>query len=337
MVRMATAAWLAGMVSLSAAQTTELALTLAAGERAWTTVAAGDARATWSGSGPTTEVTLTNGAGVVGRLDPTPTGLVDISLAVSAEGASELRVQFTDDPARAPVSALWTAEVSGAKAQRLAARLAPPAPAESPLYLYVGAKGDGTLRLSALALVSEALPPRLEAGPPPALPDGWEPAGYLDAQAREVAGATELLIEINGLQLSIEPETSCVLGGFAPLSAFILARGNTPRKLTLEGEFPAGIACDPREFSITKGGTSRAHLRVQGLLPGTHTGRVTARSGRESASFPLRVTVTRGYPSFGAAAGEPAGARRWQLREVVVRATPTSTLPELLDQAQPIL
>jgi len=327
---------LIGACGLLAAQTTALPLTLAEGERDWTAVTAGDGRAAWSAS----EAVLTPGAGAAGisaPLDPAPAGALSISLLATTEGATDLLVQFVEDPGSPPSAPLWSVALTDSKPHRLAARLVPPAAGGRPLHLYLGARGPGTLRLSELALGVEAPLPPVDTALEPPLPLDWRPEGYLDAQAREVAGATELLVEVNGLQLSIDPDTSCPVGGFAPLSAFVLARGNATRKLSIEGEFPAGVVCDTREYQITKSGTSRAHLRLQGLVPGVYTGRVTASSGKEAAAFPVTVTVGRSYPAFGTTAAGTAGAQGWQLQELVVHTTPDSTPEDLAAQVEAAL
>ncbi|MBM3472448.1 MAG: hypothetical protein FJX75_04145 [Armatimonadetes bacterium] len=331
---------LAAATGCATAQTGELPLTFADGQRAWTVLADGGGQVSWSGSGPATEVSLAPGAGqagIVARLEPEPTGLVDIGVSATGEGAPQLVVQFLREPTTKSAATLWRMAVPPGKRQRLAARLAPPAAGSQPLYLYIGAQAQGQLRLSELALVQETLPLPADTSVKPALPDGWKPDGPLDAQAREIAGVTELTVDVGGTQVSVNPETSCALGGFASLSALVLARGTGTRMLSITGEFPDGVACDAREYAIAKSGLHNASLRVQGLLPGAYSGRLTASSGKDSASFPIHLTVSRNYPAFGVTAGDTPGARQWQLREVLVRATVTSTAQQLLDQVRPII
>jgi len=331
---------LAGAAGVVAAQTGELPLTFADGERAWSVLAEGGGQVSWSGSGPTTEVSLAPGAGqagIVARLEPEPTGLVDMSLSAMADGALQLVVQFSREATRKPDGALWRTAVAAGKRQRLAARLAPPAANGQPLYLYIGAKAEGQLRLSDLVLLQEALPPPVDTSAEPALPDDWQPDGTLDAQAQEIAGVTELTVDVGGLQVSVNPETSCTLGRFAPLSALVLARGTGTRMLAITGEFPDGVACDARDYAITKSGLLRAPLRVQGVLPGAYSGRLTVSSGKDSASLPIHLTVSRDYPAFGVTADENPDGHRWQLREVRVQATAGSTAQQLLDQVRPVI
>jgi hypothetical protein len=331
---------LAGAACAAAAQTGELPLTFAEGQHAWTALAEGGGQVSWSGSGPTAEVALAPAAGragVIVRLSPEPTGLVDISLSAIAEGTPQLVVQFSREPAVRPGGELWRIAVPPGKRQRLAARLAPPAANGQPLYLYVGAQAQGGLRLSELVLVQEALPPPADTSAEPALPDGWQPNGNLDAQAHTIEGVTELTVDVGGMQVSVSPETSCALGGYAPLSALILARGSGARMLSITGEFPQGATCDSRDYPIAKTGLLRAPLRLQGLLPGAHSGRLTVSSGKDAASLPIHLTVTRNYPAFGVTAEGNASAHKWQLREVRVQATAASTAQQLLDQVRPAI
>lgn len=325
---------------ISSGQSEEIGPPFAMQDQAWSAITDGQGRVVWSGSGQATEVVLSpagGAAGVVALLFPTPTGLVDVSLSVLTEGDAQLGAQFVTGRDTLPSTFLWSPPVVAGKRQRSAARLAPPVPNGHELYFCLVAHGHGTVRVGELALLHEPLPPPLSAPASNAMPLDWKPEGNLDAQAHDIAGTTELVVHVNGLQVSVRRDTACSLGHFTPLVAFMEVRGTGARSVTITGEFPDGVICDPRSDTISKGGIHRGQIRLQGALPGVYEGRLRVSSGKESAALPVRVAVSRGYPAFGASMTDKPGPYQWQLREICVKADHLSTAEALAEQVHPFI
>jgi len=317
-----------------------LDLSLAAGERTWHAVGQGEVR--WEGRDEAASIQLrpdSGYAGVAALLPDEAAGrLVDIEVTVSGNGKAELVASFSPEEGAVPDSPAWTADLSGGKRQRLAARLAPPAGTGAPLYLHLGARGSGEVTASDLVVVSEEVLAAVERPQDPALPADWEPSGNLDATPRRMGDATELLVEVAGVEFALVPQTACTVGTFAPLTALVTNRGDREKTLVVRAACPDGLAFDPREFPLTRAGTDRAVLRFQGLLPGAYAARMDVSCGEDAASVPVEATVARGYPAFGTTVSDGNQVTgRWQIREILVRASEQSTTQDLLAQVQPRL
>ncbi len=323
-----------------AAPQQQLPISLASGERPWRTVDGSTVK--WEGRDEAARARLEPGGGYAGISAALPeeavAGLVALELAVSADGKAEFVLGFSSDGESVPTDAAWVVDLPSGK-RRLAARLAPPAAGSAPLHMHLGARGKGAVAIGELVAVSEEVNDPVE-GPAtiPALPADWEPGGNLDAAARRMGEAEELFVQVNGVEFSLVGETACSLGAFAPLTALVTNRGGPEKRLTVSAECPEGLAFEPREFPLTRAGTDRAILRLQGLLPGAYAAKINVSCGTESASLPVRATVGRGYPAFGTASVEGNQVTgRWQLREMLVRASPDSTVEDLLAQVKPHL
>ncbi len=319
-----------------------LSLNLAPAAAVWRPVVEGGGAVTWSGAAADAAVTLKPGGGYAGIAAPLGeqpiSGLIDAELTVVAEGTVELCVGFSAAGAEAPPGAVWLVKLPGGKAQRLGARLAPPA-LSAPLHLHLGARGAGSVRLSGLTLVSENAPPLVDAGPLKApLPPNWQPEGTLDARSRRIGQSTELSVEVNGIGFSVIPVASGALGGSAIVKGLVTVRGQATKSLAITGQFPDGVVVEPRDSPVDTAATDQVSLRCECLLPGVYNGKLILTSGRDSAALPLQVTVGRNYPAFGTMVSDGnRTAGRWQLREMRVKASPTSTADELIRQVAPLL
>ena len=341
------AAVLGGLAAASLAADTSptpaLPLTFAQGESIWRAVAEGGGQVAWASGGAEPSVTLKPNAGYAGIVAPVSdqplNGLLDAELVAVGDGKAELEVGFSAATDGAPRTWAWSFKPSGGRPQRLEARLAPLLRASGPVYLHLGARGSGTLQLSRLSLSPEDVLPPVDASSVQApLPPNWQPSGTLDATSRRMGEETDLVVEVRGIQFSMMPEVSGTLGYLTPVTALVVSQGEAEKSISITGEFPDGVAIEPREAPITKAQVDRATVRLQGLLPGRYTGKLIVSSGRDSAALPLTVTVARGFPAFGTTitnGNQVAG--RWQLREIRVRASPTSTADDLVQQVAPIL
>jgi hypothetical protein len=193
--------------------------------------------------------------------------------------------------------------------------------------------------LSGLTLVSENAPPPVDAGPLKApLPPNWQPEGTLDARSRRIGQSTELSVEVNGIGFSVIPTASGTLGGSAIVKGLVTVRGQAAKSLAIAGQFPDGVVVEPRESPVDTAATDQVSVRCECLLPGVYNGKLILRSGRDSAALPLQITVGRNYPAFGTTISDGnRTAGRWQLREMQVKASPTSTADELIRQVAPLL
>ncbi len=321
-------------------ESSRLDLNFAAGEGTWHTVGQGEVR--WEGDGEAASVQLSPDSGYAGVAallpDEAAGRLVDIEVTVSGNGKAEFVASFSPNEGRAPDSPAWMADLSGGKRRRLAARLAPPAGTGAPLYLHLGARGSGHVSASDLVVVSEEALAAVEGPKDAALPAGWEPTGNLDATPRRMGEATELLVEVAGVEFALVPQAACTVGTLAPLTALVTNRGGREKTLVVRAACPDGLAFDPREFPLTRAGTDRAVLRFQGLLPGTYAARMDVSCGEDAASIPVEATVARGYPAFGTTVSDGNQVTgRWQIREILVRASKQSSAQDLLAQVQPHL
>ncbi|MGQ9732583.1 MAG: hypothetical protein ACUVX8_15095, partial [Candidatus Zipacnadales bacterium] len=318
-------------------QARELSANIADAEGTWAVVVSNGASVRWEGE----EVVFSPAGGFAGiaiPLTPPPTGIIATEFTAAPSRESEVVVGFTHDQHAVLENFACVTALPEVKAHRVGILLAPPLPGDRPLFLQLGVRGEATVAVRDLRLTEEPLgsPPETSAFQAP-LPDDWRPNGTLDAQVREIAGATELFVEVNGIQFSIMPKAECPLGGFPNFSALVAGRGTTPRTLRIAGEFPAGVICDERAYPITKSELSKAPLRLQGLLPGDHVGRLIVSSGGESASLPVTLTVGPSYPAFGISPSPAPAQQRWQLQEIRVETGPDSSLDDLLTQLQPHL
>lgn len=333
----------AGSFAADTSPTSALPLTFAPGGSTWRAVTEGGGQVAWATGGAGPSVTLRPNGGYAGIAAPVSdqplNGLLDAELVAAGDGNAELQVACSAAGDAAPLTSTWSFKRSGGKPQRLAARLAPVLQRNGPVYLHIGARGDGTLQLSELSLSPEDVLPPVDASSVEAtLPPNWQPNGTLDATSRQMGEETDLAVEVRGVQFSVLPEASGTLGYLAPITALVVSQGEAEKSISITGEFPDGVAIEPREAPITKAQVDRATVRLQGLLPGRYTGKLIVSSGRDSAALPLTMTVAPGFPAFGTTTTEGNQvAGRWQLREIRVRASPTSTVEELVQQVAPLL
>jgi len=324
-------------------QPTKLDMGLERGDAVWRDVTEGEGGVSWEGEGAKAAAVLHpkgGYAGISAPLEGEVAGkIVNFRLTAAPQGEAQLQAYLGVSGEALPESPVWVHDVPAGKNHKAVVKLAPPVMGGETLYLHIGARCEGTVRLTALEVIAEPLGPAFEAlEVTPSLPEGWQPDGILDAEERQIGDRKELLLRVGAVQFSVPPAGECTLGSFAPLSALVRSDSGAARKLELTGEFPEAIAFDRREYAQVERGTDSATLRIQGLLPGEYVGRLSVASGNDVGSLPLNISVKRGYPTFGTAAlvgNEVAG--KWQLREIVVKATAGSTADDIVGQVEPLL
>jgi hypothetical protein len=131
------------------------------------------------------------------------------------------------------------------------------------------------------------------------LPDDWKPEGNLDATAKELAGKTELMLNVNGIEIGLEPTFACRRGYREGMVVYAVNRGEASKELQMSLAAPVGVASPAWTVPIRPKGTTTFRMAVQSLRLGEFWGKLTAASANFTASAPVRLTCTPGYPDLG--------------------------------------
>ncbi len=133
------------------------------------------------------------------------------------------------------------------------------------------------------------------------LPDGWSPEGTLDATTRAVGDATELVVRVGGLTLSLPEKLEATRGERRQVLVLADNRGQVDKdlKVAVQVDSP-GAAMSAYTVPIRSGGITALPAPVQVLQAGECWARFTFTVGKESASAPLRLQVAEAYPALGA-------------------------------------
>jgi hypothetical protein len=141
------------------------------------------------------------------------------------------------------------------------------------------------------------------------LPDGWEPEGNLDARTKEIAGKTEFLLDVNGIEVGLRPEFACRRGFREGMVLYAVNRSEENKSLQVRIAAPAGVDApawtvpvrgkSPANTDADKAwaGTMRFHTALQSMRRGTFWVKLIVKSGNDEKAAPLKVTCTEQYPA----------------------------------------
>lgn len=161
------------------------------------------------------------------------------------------------------------------------------------------------------ALELPAITPTGEAVQTEVLPDGWQPEGLLDARSKELAGQTELLLDVNGIEVGLQPEFSCRRGLRQGMVLYAVNRGDLDKQLLIRMAAPQGIESpawtvpvrgrggSPEKNEKTWAGTTRFHTAIQSMRAGTYWVKLIAKSGPDEKAAPIKLTCEAQYPAPG--------------------------------------
>jgi len=275
----------------------------------------------WTAIGPAGAVTWAEGRGSVGpgclRLsnawavsdpaspDEQVKGWLRLSfLAQHLEGDASLAVAFVADIDSGPQPQLLLGPESLAAPGWRRVELEAFASPSKPVRLAFGSLGEGAWLIDEVR-VQPFQPPACQ--PPDdapqlmqTLPDGWEPDGLLDARARTLGTERELIVLVNGIEVSMPERVQVKRAHRRGLRIYAENRGRTDKQLTIAVQAPRGFYVPHRTVPI-RGGTTLIDGSVQSLLTGRYLLRIEFRSADEVKAAPLVVECERSYPAFGAA------------------------------------
>lgn len=283
----------------------------------------------WTVTGPEGAATVEEGRGAVGRsaltlgrgwvvAEPAAeplSGWLVVSLRAQPAGGREhagrllVGLVASDAPEPRPLAAI-PAGAFGGEWRPVHAEVLVPARAD--LRLALGSDGPGPWRLDGVEVERFAPEPPVPEEPPvfaDPLPPGWEPEGILDARERTIAGARELLVSVNGIEVGVKDAVEAPRGQRGALRVLAENRALREKPLTVTVEGPPGFMVPERTVTVRPGGTTIFNASLQSTALGEAWVLVSFSSGSDRASIPVRVTTTAAYPAAGLAWSEsPADA-----------------------------
>lgn len=141
------------------------------------------------------------------------------------------------------------------------------------------------------------------------LTPGWQPGGYLDARVKEIAGQKELLLNVNGIELSLEPQFTCRRGVREGLPLIAVNRSEIDKELRIKIVGPPGFESPawtvpirgkgPAKDERIWAGTTRFHTAIQAMRCGEFWAKLIVSSGSEEKTAPLKITCLPEYPAAG--------------------------------------
>lgn len=139
---------------------------------------------------------------------------------------------------------------------------------------------------------------------PEPLPEGWQPDGLLDARRRAIGDNAELLIKVQGLEVSIPEHISLRRGIRQGIETYCSNRGTVEQELKVSIQGPAGVIVPDWTVPIPPKRTMHIWIPIQRLITGDCWGRITFSSGAESKSAAIEITSAAAYPVFGISAAD---------------------------------
>ncbi|MEN6304523.1 MAG: hypothetical protein ABFD96_17450 [Armatimonadia bacterium] len=224
------------------------------------------------------------------------------------QGAATLGLRLGAGPADASDAFIWQAlPPADANWHKISLTLVvPPLPGNASPRLGFAAVGPaGSWQLDDLTLqpdtMPSAAPPTLtgEKAETDLLPDGWQPEGKLDATVKELGSATELLLNVNGIELGVRPDFECYRGYRSGLLIFAVNRGHLEKDLDVRVAAPLGVDAPAWTVPVKQEGTNRFHTAIQSLRQGEYWIKLTFSSAGQQASLPVKVKCLPGYPLIG--------------------------------------
>lgn len=190
----------------------------------------------------------------------------------------------------------------GTRWRQIVAEVAAPA---TQLQVAIGADGAATWLVDSVELIRTELPAAEaaanEAVVEPALPQGWEPDGLLDAFERGLGRGRELIVTVGALTIRFAPEVTAQRGHRGALRLSVTNGAASARELTLSASGAPGFFVPQRTVNIRAGRDTVFDASLQAFFVGSRWARVTFASGGERASAPVLVTSEPSYPATGAA------------------------------------
>lgn len=234
--------------------------------------------------------------------------LVTLSFSIRrSQGLATLALNLVPAPLATYETAIWEAQApADASWHRVSLLLKVPPLGGAAPRLAFGALGQpGAWQVDEITTEPGALTP---VGPldllgeelkTEVLPENWEPAGTLDATAREIANETELFINVNGIEIGVRPTFTCTRGYRDGMLFFAVNRGQLEKDLLIKIAAPPGVIAPTWTVPIKGSGTTRFHSVIQCLRQGEFWIKLTCESAGQKASLPIRVTTLRQYPVVG--------------------------------------
>jgi len=293
----------------------------------WQVVKQGGAQATVSNDKPASgrgclqlACTGSDQAWVLGPALPGKTGDV-LQLTFSARrgpGKAILLMTLAADAAGLAATPVWEGVLPADNNWHKVSLLlkTPPLPGGGVPRLAFGVAGlAGSWAVDAVDAVPGQLPalqpeqPTGETMQTDTLPEGWQPEGNLDARTKEIAGQTEFLLDVNGIEVGLQPEFTCRRGVREGMVLYAVNRGDLNKELQIRIAAPMGFegpawtvpvrgksnSPDQRAWA----GTTRFHTTLQAMRSGTFWVKLIAKSGNEEKAAPIKITCRGQYPATG--------------------------------------
>lgn len=224
-----------------------------------------------------------------------------------ANGQATLLLDLVDSLANVSDMGIWEAQLpADANWHKISLLVKLPPVTGDKLHLAFGALGAGAWQIDELT-VQTATPPVFAAadqsGEAPKtgrLPENWTPNGTLDATTKDVAGSTELFVNVNGIEVGVLPEMQCYRGFREGMTIFAVNRGDIDKTLHVDVAGPDCMDSPAWDVPVKKTGTTTCHVSIQCLRRGQWWTKLTFTSANQSAALPVKVTCKPSYPILGA-------------------------------------
>ncbi len=229
---------------------------------------------------------------------------VEVRVKGPGKGAqSRLLLALAPDAGELAAQVALSAEDAGSGWHTLSAELLPPPGA--PASVAIGVEGGGPWLIDSVT-VAATDPPAAEPFEDAAifaepLPEGWEPEGLLDAISRPIAGTSELIVQVGGLEVTMPPMVMAARGHRGTIRLAVRNRSMKEKDLTVAVAGPPGFFAPERTVVIRLGADTVFEASLQAFRVGTFRARMTFRSDDSEASAPVEIEVVPSYPAPGVA------------------------------------
>ena len=249
-------------------------------------------------------LSLAGGWALSGASEQPLAGWQRVELRVKGPGKaaqSRLLLALVPDVGEPAAQVALTAADTGSGWHTLSAELLPPPGA--PASVAIGVEGDGPWLIDSVEVTATDLPaaePFEDAAIfPESLPEGWAPEGLLDATSRPIAGASELLVPVGGLEVTVPPKVVAARGHRGTIRLVVRNRSMKEKDLTVAIAGPPGFFAPERTVVIRLGADTVFEASLQAFRVGAFQARMTFRSDDSEASAPLEIEVVPSYPAPG--------------------------------------
>lgn len=221
-------------------------------------------------------------------------------------GQATLLLDLVDSLAKVGEMGIWEAQLPADANWHKVSLLVKLPPVGDKLHLAFGALGAGVWQVDEVTVQPATLPAFAgadQSGEAPQtahLPEDWQPEGTLDATTKDVAGNTELYVNVNGIEVGVLPNFLCYRGFREGMTIFAVNRGELDKTLRVEVAGSGAVDSPGWDVPIKKTGTTTFHVGLQSLRQGQWWAKLTFSSAGHSASLPVKVTCKPSYPVIGA-------------------------------------